>query len=450
MERGKLYSSYPINFYNLQVVVAVDQNNKPVYSFNKKFVDITPKPVSIKSFDDVDRWYNDNMLYYCEQYKFALYCATALCGVSKDQLTKGLPLTRAIMNFHVMYQTKKILVQMEARTFGDQDFDPHNNPYNKTEYQKILNEFGAKMDDIPQIDQPAKGLGFIRLSYGPSAKLWSLQKQLEYYGGTHHAYPKFSSTGQDNVYMNVQKKGVAHFGSDYQFPPWNSSVGTKMDSVTQDHFDYNRVVPDHSSAFTNPGIVRLNDSIRAYVYCLLGAQVQARQAGSSLESQKQFLTLVNDLIVKKQSLEESIKNFEDALSKTRGVIDYVIAKRLYMLPSDMNLNELGQSVAGFNDELKVAQAFDGVGVKPKPPPLKSKPKLAVAKPPPPKSKPKLTAAKPPPPKPMLTTPPSKLSSSKSVLPTVTTASAERDIHEGEKLLISSSIVGAGIGYYLLF
>ena len=108
------------------------------FCFNKKFADITPEPVSIKSFDDVDRWYDDHMLYYFQQFKFSLYCATALCGVSKDQLTRGLPLTRAIMNFHVMYQTKKILAQLQARNPGDGDFDPYDNPFSKTEYQKLL------------------------------------------------------------------------------------------------------------------------------------------------------------------------------------------------------------------------------------------------------------------------------------------------------------------------
>ena len=343
MTWGKLFSGYPVDFYSLQIVVAVDRHNKISYSFNKKFVDITPKPVSIKSFKEVDKWYDDSMLYYFQQYKFALYCATALCGISKDHLTNGLSLTKAIMNFHVMYQTKKILTQMGVRNPNDQNFNPYNNPYDKTEYQKLLNEFNVSQRDIPEIDQPAGGLGSIRVSNG------SVPKDLD-----------------------VQKKG-GDWGTYYQFPPWNSSVGVKMDSVTQDAFNYNRVVPDHGKGFTPAGIVRLNDSIRAYVYCLLGAQVQARKAGSSLESQQEFLTLVNDIIAKKQSLEESISNFEDALSKTRGKINYVIAKDLYMIPADMNINELGETVKGFNDELKVAQAFDGIGIKP-PPPAKPKTK----------------------------------------------------------------------------
>ena len=53
---GKLFSSYPIDFFGLQIIIAIDQSNKPTYSFSTKFVDITPQPVSIKTFDDVKRW----------------------------------------------------------------------------------------------------------------------------------------------------------------------------------------------------------------------------------------------------------------------------------------------------------------------------------------------------------------------------------------------------------
>ena len=452
IQRSKLSSDYPTDFYNLTIVTAVDKNNKVAYSFTKKFVDITPSPVKITSFDDVNRWYDDSMLYYCQQYKFALYCATALCGVSKDHLTRGLPLTRSIINFHVLYQTKRILAQMRARNPGDMDFDAHNNAYDKTEYRKLLNEFDAVAKDIPEIDQPAGGLGYMRVSFGNDAK-----SKLMYHKG---AYPKFPSTGLDNPYINVQKTD-SDWGTYYQF----GGGGYPIDAVQQDTFNYNRIIPDHNTAsFTNPGFVRINDSIRAYVYCLLGAQVQARQAGSSLESQQEFLTLVNDLIAKQQSLQESIGNFQDSLSKTAGQINYVVYKGLYMLPADMNLNRLGRSVRGFNDQLKIAKAFDGVGIKPDPPAPKPavqlpapkpyvKPKPAVQLPAPklyvkPKPYVQLPAPKPyvkPKPYVQLATP--KPVPKVSVkLPQSSVVKRSADTHEGTKLFIGSGIVAAGIAY----
>ena len=463
---SKLYSGYPVDFYDLQIVVSVDDKNNIQYSFNKKFVDITPKPISTDNWDDIARWYSDPMLFYFQQYKFALYCATALCGVSKDQLTHGLPLTKSIMNFHVMYQTKRILHQMQARNPGDSDFNPLNNPYNKTEYHKLLNEFSVRTDDIPEIDQPANGLGYVITPRG---------KLADQYLEAIHKLPNFPSTGQPNRYINVKPKGsrehntYPEWGTYYQFAKEaNHSVGTSMNKVQQDTFYYFRVIPDHGNSLTPAGLVRLNDSIRSYVYCLLGSQVQARAAaggdpgsGKSLAAQQQFLVLVNDLIDKSQSLEESIKNFQDALSKTQGVINYVVKKGLYMIPSNMNLNKLGKSVEDFNDKLLIAKDFDGLGVKKivvKPKPVDIKPPanahdVALSNTP-------LASDPTPALSPLV---PEKISTksdlpsfdntkvfsnNKPVITNIKKRSIE-DTHEGTKLAIGGAIVASELGYLLL-
>lgn len=424
---NKLYSPYPIEYLNLTIVVEVDEDNKVVNAFHKKFVDIKPSPVIIKSYKDLNQWFSDHMSYYFQQFKFAFFCASAACGVSKDNLTQGLPLNKSIMAFHVLYQTKKLLAQMEVRNPNDPDFNPYNNPYNKTEYHKILNEFNLREQDVPNIDQPTDGLGYMRVSYGPSAQVWSGDKTVNYYNKRNDPLPTYPQSGKTIEYRSVTP-GMMGDGKNWQFPPWGAGAGGHIDSITQEAFGYQRLMPDHSKQFTDPGIVRLNDSIRAYVYCILGSQVQARQAGSSLESQQEFVTLVNDLINKKQSLQDSIKNFEDALSKTQGKIDYVIAKGLYMIPSNMMLNKLGMRVDGFNDKLRIANTFDKVGKEPEPPKQKSKP-VIKQKPEPPKQKSKLLIKQP-------------------VKSTMLTAAPIADTHEGKKLLIGSAVVTAGVAYSL--
>lgn len=67
IQRGKLLSGYSTDFYDLIIVVAIGTDNKARYSFDKIFVDIEPAPIKIKSFDDVDRWYDNSMMYYCQQ-----------------------------------------------------------------------------------------------------------------------------------------------------------------------------------------------------------------------------------------------------------------------------------------------------------------------------------------------------------------------------------------------
>ena len=252
--------------------------------------------------------------------------------------------------------------------------------------------------------------------------------QKHYYELNKITPPSFPATGQLNWYVNVEKSGFEN--DNYDFKADLDSGITKginghgfirtLSSLKQDVFNYQRLIPDHGDGFTKAGVFRINDSIRAYVYCLLGAQTKVRSAfdgDRGLDAEHEFLTLVNDLINKQQSVKESIKNFEDALSKTRGRVNYVIAKGLYMIPSDMNLNKLGRSVKDFNDKLLVAGDFDKVGGKPDPP----RPKDVILKPQPIASKPIAVV--------------SSSASPKS-----------NGIHEGAKAFIGASIIAAGIGY----
>ena len=60
-------------------------------------------------------------------------------------------------------------------------------------------------------------------------------------------------------------------------------------------------VPDKANGLTQAGISRLNQSVEAFVYCILGAQVNVRSSilgdgGRSKEAQSEFLTLLEDAI----------------------------------------------------------------------------------------------------------------------------------------------------------
>ena len=58
------------------------------------------------------------------------------------------------------------------------------------------------------------------------------------------------------------------------------------------------------------GITKINESIRAYVYALLGAQAQTKTSvlteGTGLDAQLQFITIVESLINAEPDLEQSI------------------------------------------------------------------------------------------------------------------------------------------------
>ena len=98
---------------------------------------------------------------------------------------------------------------------------------------------------------------------------------------------------------------------------------------------------DKSDGFTQAGVSRINDSIRAYVWVILGAQSQARSSilgtGKAFDAQKQFLANVEDVINSEVDLPSSIESYQLVLQYARSKVDFVVGSGLYMMPSDMDL-----------------------------------------------------------------------------------------------------------------
>ena len=80
--------------------------------------------------------------------------------------------------------------------------------------------------------------------------------------------------------------GVGNFGGN-----WITHINFIAQSIVD---GWTRFMLDKSYGFTRAGIERINDSIRRYIYCLLGAQVQVGtsiigQSGISPDAEKQFI-----------------------------------------------------------------------------------------------------------------------------------------------------------------
>ena len=115
-------------------------------------------------------------------------------------------------------------------------------------------------------------------------------------------------------------------------------------------------VLDKSSGFTQAGVSRLNDSIRAYVWAILGAQTQARSSilgtGKAFDAKKQFLANVEDVINSEVDLQSSIERYQLGLQYARSKVDFVVGSGLYMMPSDMDLY-IG-TINGYNNLITIA------------------------------------------------------------------------------------------------
>src|SRR5271155_1177982 len=117
---------------------------------------------------------------------------------------------------------------------------------------------------------------------------------------------------------------------------------------------------EESQGFTKAGIIRLDDSIRTYVYCILGSQAQTRSSIlTSKETQQYFIDLLEQNIKSQYSIPESIMKYEEYITKTNSKIDYVVGIGLYMMPIDLVL-KVG-SIQRYNNNIVIAKEGIAIG-----------------------------------------------------------------------------------------
>ena len=111
-----------------------------------------------------------------------------------------------------------------------------------------------------------------------------------------------------------------------------------------------------AEGFTDIGIETINDSIRTYVYALLGAQAQTKTGiltvRTGLDAQRQFLNIVENCINFPADLQSSIDRYQDPLKYARSSLNFVLGENLYLVPSDMNIR-IGNYI-GYNNNILLA------------------------------------------------------------------------------------------------
>ena len=100
---------------------------------------------------------------------------------------------------------------------------------------------------------------------------------------------------------------------------------------------------EKSQGFTDVGLLRISESVRAYAYLILSSQASVRSGivgntMSALTAQKAFLNNFKDIVNRRVDIREDIKRYQDTLSYTSSKVDYSMGENIYMLPSDMNVN----------------------------------------------------------------------------------------------------------------
>jgi len=115
---------------------------------------------------------------------------------------------------------------------------------------------------------------------------------------------------------------------------------------------------------TQAGLSRISQSIEAFVYCILGSQVNVRssilgEGGRAKEAQNEFLVLVEDAI-RQPDLAKSVQRYQLAVDQAKVRLNLAVAPVAWLMPAQMIINT--ESTVGYNNKLKQAVSGMKLGV----------------------------------------------------------------------------------------
>ena len=161
-------------------------------------------------------WNKAPMRLWQTQLNFAVFCALSACRVSSVHLyyTKH-PIIRSVYRFHVYYHVRRILKKLHVPLPHETGFNVVDNPHTESEFFKICEDYRVPTDPMKYQDK--------------------------------------------KIYWTYQYS--VHWPDDYIGP----------DSMTQ-------WILEKSVGFTDVGLLRISESVRAYVYLILSSQASARSS----------------------------------------------------------------------------------------------------------------------------------------------------------------------------
>ena len=295
-----------------------------------------------------------NMGFWQQQLNFAVWCATTGCGVSWEMLFSGsgtlqLPdQLRTFYQFHVYYTTRKILYEMggiqSKNALPDSPvFSEISNPYDVASYKRICAEFNVDPStDFRYTRGKNGGLGTV---YIGATGLGAIATDYHYPDPDLALFDDERITDRNN--SDYKANGIAFIRND-------QGAETQLE-----HF-----VPDQTSGLTPAGLGRINRSIEAFGYCILGAQANTRSSilgtlGTARNTQTDFLVLVDDAIRTLTVSNEPVK-YQDAIQATKVRLNLAVARGVLLLPSRMIINT--ESIVGYNNNLRRATDDMKLGV----------------------------------------------------------------------------------------
>jgi len=257
-------------------------------------------PPTIQNVSEYSAWLEEpNMKFWSQQLNFAVWAATSGCGIGFNLLEPDTQIA-SILRFHVIFTIRCILNDLQVPLPWDNNFVWNGTRYNKGVFAKLCNEFGVSNPDFRYKGQSSDVFSFHYISYKDSLT--------GYYKSTHKSRSQ-----------------------------------------------YNWFIPQKGVGITKAGMSPLNQSIEAFVYCVLGAQINTRSPiisdfGSAKETQDVFLKLFESSVIGKD-ISKSIQRYQLAIQEAKVKLDLAISPGCWLLPSNIIVNT--QTVVGYNRDFKI-------------------------------------------------------------------------------------------------
>ena len=189
-----------IDIINQDIIVTSDNQ-----SFHASFPNVFEKyklPY-VKSDAIVQRWHSNWMSFWQNQLNFAISCASTACGVDFSNHLTGTDLIGSLFRFHVYYQTRRILKEMNAAMPQDPSWNAFDNSYDRSAYERICKEFGVDTNaDWRQKQDDNQGLGRIYQwnkgwkPYDWKKEAWIGDEYMSFDWGVAYDSSKFTFTGK--------------------------------------------------------------------------------------------------------------------------------------------------------------------------------------------------------------------------------------------------------------
>ena len=115
---------------------------------------------------------------------------------------------------------------------------------------------------------------------------------------------------------------------------------------------------EKSVGFTDIGLYRISESVRAYAYLILSSQASARSSiientVSALTAQSAFLNNFGNIVNRRVDIKADIKCHQDTLSYASSKVDYSVGEHVYMLPGNMTL-KIKTGTVWYNNKILVS------------------------------------------------------------------------------------------------